>query len=266
MPDRRTITLSLTAAVLLLVPLPASAAHKQTSAPAASPSATSGPGPSASTPSPTNPGANGRGVNGSATAPPQPTAAKRVRARASSPGEHPQQQKKQRTILAHLASDPSDTIADFSFSPGTITIHVGDAVTWTNAGPSQHTATANGGSFDTGTLSKGQSGSHTFNQAGTFGYFCRIHPFMHGTVVVLAAAGSGTSTGGSSSAGGTASSSGTTGSSSTAGNSTSAGSSTGNGGQSLPNTGSDVGGIVLLGLLLVGSGLAVRRRGSARSR
>jgi LPXTG-motif cell wall-anchored protein len=88
--------------------------------------------------------------------------------------------------IAHAASDPTVTIADFSFSPASITIHVGDTVTWTNHGPSAHTATANNGSFNTGVLQKGQSASHTFNTAGTFSYICSIHPFMHGTVVVLA--------------------------------------------------------------------------------
>ncbi|MGA2924610.1 MAG: cupredoxin family copper-binding protein [Solirubrobacteraceae bacterium] len=85
------------------------------------------------------------------------------------------------------AGDPGVAIADFDFSPGTTTIHVGDTVTWTNGGPSSHTATARDGSFNTGVLKKGASASHTFTAAGTFSYFCEIHPFMHGTIVVLAA-------------------------------------------------------------------------------
>jgi plastocyanin len=90
-------------------------------------------------------------------------------------------------VTAHVAGDPGVTVADFHFSPATTTIHVGDTITWSNAGPSSHTATAHGGSFDTGVLKKGQSASHTFTQAGTFTYFCQIHTFMHGTIVVLAA-------------------------------------------------------------------------------
>ncbi len=89
---------------------------------------------------------------------------------------------------AHAAGDPANTISDFKFTPGTTTIHVGDAITWTNSGPSPHTATASDGSFDTGTLAKGASASHTFTHSGTFAYICKIHPFMKGTVVVLAAA------------------------------------------------------------------------------
>jgi plastocyanin len=66
------------------------------------------------------------------------------------------------------------TIADFQFTPATITIHAGDTVTWTNAGPSAHTATARDGSFDTGVLQRGQTASHAFTQPGTFAYFCSI--------------------------------------------------------------------------------------------
>jgi plastocyanin len=94
---------------------------------------------------------------------------------------------------AHAAGDPGVTIADFHFSPGTTTVHVGDTVTWANNGPSAHSATATNGSFNTGILQPGHSASHTFTQAGTFAYVCEIHPFMHGTIVVLAGTTSSTS-------------------------------------------------------------------------
>ncbi|MGB9182729.1 MAG: plastocyanin/azurin family copper-binding protein [Solirubrobacteraceae bacterium] len=89
--------------------------------------------------------------------------------------------------LARAARDPAVGIADFHFTPAPVTIHVGDTVTWTNSGPSGHTATARDGSFDTGLLSRGHSASHRFTAPGTYAYFCSIHPFMHGTVTVLAA-------------------------------------------------------------------------------
>ena len=44
------------------------------------------------------------------------------------------------------------TIQDFSFAPSTMTIKVGTRVTWTDAGPSAHTATSDGGVWDSGTL------------------------------------------------------------------------------------------------------------------
>lgn len=94
---------------------------------------------------------------------------------------------------AYARSAAADTIADFSFSPKTITIKAGETVTWHNQGPAGHSATADDGSFDTGVLARGSQGSHLFRTPGTYTYHCRPHPFMHGTVRVLAAsAGSGT--------------------------------------------------------------------------
>jgi plastocyanin len=76
------------------------------------------------------------------------------------------------------------TIADFAFSPASLTINVGDTVTWTNQDSATHTATATDGSFDTGNLAQGASGSITFDTAGTFNYICSIHPQMTGTIIV----------------------------------------------------------------------------------
>lgn len=75
-------------------------------------------------------------------------------------------------------------IQNFTFSPATLTVKVGDKVTWTNQDSVGHSATADDGSFDTGVLSQGQSGSITFSKAGTFSYHCSIHPNMKGTIVV----------------------------------------------------------------------------------
>lgn len=90
--------------------------------------------------------------------------------------------------VARAAASGSVTIRDFSFGPSAITVHVGDTVTWANAGPTDHTATADDGGFDTGTLKAGQSGSHTFASAGTFAYHCTLHPSMRGTVDVVGVA------------------------------------------------------------------------------
>ncbi len=76
------------------------------------------------------------------------------------------------------------TIRNFSFGPSTITIKVGDSVTWTNSDAVTHTATADDGSWDTGSISKGESKNTTFNTPGTYTYHCTPHPFMKGTVVV----------------------------------------------------------------------------------
>ena len=155
-----------------------------------------------------------------------------------------------RAQRVQAAASTTVSIRDFSFAPRTVTISPGDSVTWRNTGDEPHTATGSG--FDTGTLNSGQSGSHTFNSAGNFSYKCTPHPFMTGTVRV-AASGSGGGGGGGSSGGGTQG----------AQNDGSAGTSDGDDdtdGDSLPSTGLALGPIALAGLLMIGSGLALRRR------
>ena len=90
-----------------------------------------------------------------------------------------------------LAAGENVSIAGFAFSPATVTVSVGDSVTWTNNDGATHTATADGGSFDTGNIAAGGSDSVTFNTAGSFDYHCTIHSQMTGTVVVQAASGGG---------------------------------------------------------------------------
>jgi plastocyanin len=76
-------------------------------------------------------------------------------------------------------------IQNFRFKPANITIKRGTKVRWINKDMHPHTATANNGrSFDSGRLGKGQRYAHTFKNAGKKGYFCKIHPFMKGCVVV----------------------------------------------------------------------------------
>jgi plastocyanin len=170
--------------------------------------------------------------------------------------------------LAHAAGDPAVTISDFKFAPATITITVGDTITWSNNGPSPHTATANDHRFDTGTLNKGQSASHTFNTAGTFAYICTIHPFMHGTVVVQGSSSSGSSGSGSSSASGSSGSSGSGASTGSSGSTGSTGTGTATAtqaattpsGLSLPVTGLNLAAVVLVAIGLLGVGLGLRRR------
>ncbi len=97
--------------------------------------------------------------------------------------------------IAFAAAPGSVTIEDFSFGPAAVTVGVGESVTWRNSGPSSHTATATDGSFDTGLLSSGESGSATFDEAGSFSYLCTPHPFMKGTVRVVAQTSTGTDAG-----------------------------------------------------------------------
>lgn len=76
-------------------------------------------------------------------------------------------------------------IVEFTYGPDPVTIQVGGKVTWQNEDTAPHTATADDGSFDTGTLERGKIKSETFKRAGTYPYFCEIHPTMHGTVEVV---------------------------------------------------------------------------------
>jgi plastocyanin len=87
-----------------------------------------------------------------------------------------------------LAADRGVTIEDFAFGPQTVTINVGDRVTWTNRDAVEHTATATNGSFDTGNIGEGDSAGVRFTVAGTYRYLCTPHPTMTGTVVVRGAA------------------------------------------------------------------------------
>jgi plastocyanin len=76
-------------------------------------------------------------------------------------------------------------IVEFSYEPDPVVVQVGGKVIWQNQDTAPHTATADDGSFDTGTIEKGKLGSATFKEAGTFTYHCDIHPTMHGTVEVV---------------------------------------------------------------------------------
>jgi plastocyanin len=75
-------------------------------------------------------------------------------------------------------------IADFSFTPPSSSVTSGTAVIWTNAGPSNHTVTANDGSFDSGTIQVNGKFSFTPTKPGSYAYHCTIHPTMQGTLVV----------------------------------------------------------------------------------
>jgi hypothetical protein len=93
-----------------------------------------------------------------------------------------------------LAADETVAISGFAFAPASVSVSVGDSVTWTNGDGVGHTATADDASFDTGTIAGGGSDSVTFSTAGTFAYHCTIHPAMTGTITVAAAGGGGGST------------------------------------------------------------------------
>ena len=80
--------------------------------------------------------------------------------------------------------------ADGCFIPSPVTIDIGATVTWENNDTAAHTSTAGSaldgpsGVFDSSLIMAGSSFSHTFDSAGTYDYFCMVHPWMSGTVIV----------------------------------------------------------------------------------
>ena len=149
----------------------------------------------------------------------------------------------------------SVSMIEYAFSPATVTISVGDTITWTNTGQEDHTATGSG--FATGTVGPGGSASHTFTSAGTFPYVCDFHPNMKGTVVVnggapddqAATPGTGTDPTGSLSEAEAAALPGAAGSAS-----------------GLPATGESDGPLLILGLGLVGCGALAAALARVRGR
>jgi plastocyanin len=76
-------------------------------------------------------------------------------------------------------------IDNFTFNPGTITVRVGTTVEWENNDDIPHSIVeSTTGKFHSAALDTDDKFSFTFTQAGTFDYFCGLHPHMVGKVVV----------------------------------------------------------------------------------
>ena len=89
------------------------------------------------------------------------------------------------------SSIPGCEDTDSCFIPSTVIIDVGGEVVWENVDNAAHTVTSGSpadgpdGAFDSSLImAGGASFSHTFADAGTFTYFCMVHPWMQGTVIV----------------------------------------------------------------------------------
>lgn len=85
---------------------------------------------------------------------------------------------------AQAAGGGAVSIAGFAFNPGSITVHPGDSLTWTNNDGSPHTVTFNDGSTSSQSLLPGQSFTRTFDKVGSYDYHCSFHPYMTAKVVV----------------------------------------------------------------------------------
>lgn len=103
------------------------------------------------------------------------------------------------------ADNPNITVVHISIIPGSglnrsslgyapdvvrLVIGVNNTVVWTNDDNVTHTVTSTKGVFDSGLMAPGQSWNYTFKYPGTFDYYCTLHPWMKGEVIVELPAGS----------------------------------------------------------------------------
>ncbi|HET6262913.1 MAG TPA: cupredoxin family copper-binding protein [Chloroflexia bacterium] len=75
-------------------------------------------------------------------------------------------------------------IVNFKFDPRTLTVDVGTKVTWTQLDETIHDSSSKTKVWSSPIMNKGEKYSYTFTKAGTYEYWCTIHPEMLGTVVV----------------------------------------------------------------------------------
>lgn len=85
------------------------------------------------------------------------------------------------------APAPTVTLKGDAFVPSTIVVTAGQTVTFDNEDDDAHTVTATDGSFDSKGLDTHQRWTHVFAKPGRYAYFCTLHPFMKGVVVVRGA-------------------------------------------------------------------------------
>ncbi len=78
---------------------------------------------------------------------------------------------------------------NYAYSPASLTVRAGDTVTWMqhDSAPHDVVTTSAPAAFRSPLLSQGQSWSYTFRQAGTYSYYCSVHPDMRAQITVLPA-------------------------------------------------------------------------------
>ncbi|HJU14531.1 MAG TPA: plastocyanin/azurin family copper-binding protein [Candidatus Nitrosotalea sp.] len=103
-------------------------------------------------------------------------------------------------ISAGAGSGPNCSQSNNCFDPNVITVAPGTTVEWKNNDKVSHTVTSGSPSdnqtgtvFDSSLIASGKDFSFTFNNPGTFNYFCQVHPWMTGQVIVSASAASSSS-------------------------------------------------------------------------
>lgn len=86
--------------------------------------------------------------------------------------------------LALLAASASVTIENYAFKSPSLTIATGTIVVWKNQDDDPHTVTAVDQSFDSKGMAFGDTFSYRFTKAGKYPYYCKVHPFMKGVIIV----------------------------------------------------------------------------------
>ena len=76
------------------------------------------------------------------------------------------------------------TIDNFTFAPAELTVSVGTTVTWDNHDDIPHSVVEKNKLFRSKALDTDESYSFTFAQAGSYDYFCGLHPHMVGKIIV----------------------------------------------------------------------------------
>jgi plastocyanin len=76
------------------------------------------------------------------------------------------------------------TIDNFSFTPGDVTVPTGTTITWVNHDDVPHTVVSTDKKFKSKALDTDDTFSFTFTQAGTYEYYCSVHPKMTAKVTV----------------------------------------------------------------------------------
>lgn len=97
-----------------------------------------------------------------------------------------------RAAAGQSATDPEATasravterIVGLTYRPTPLRVSAGTRVVFANQDSGPHTATQNGGGFDTGRIRPGKSAAVTFKRPGTYLFHCTIHPTMRGKVIV----------------------------------------------------------------------------------
>jgi plastocyanin len=88
------------------------------------------------------------------------------------------------SVAAQTGPTAKAGIKTLAFQPSRIEITTGTTVAWTNDDPLEHSVTAVDRRFDSGLMASGATWRHMFTQPGTYPFFCQLHPFMQGVVIV----------------------------------------------------------------------------------